>query len=129
MDQHKNQHMKMMAGLDRGGYILRLLLSAVTGFNSILLIKHAGQRNGLWFILILLVGFLLPGAIPFSAMMDSLRAGELHRRWREIVAGGIGAVDCWAIIHRWPEGLEDLSWVSLYIIVSGLAFLGLTRSG
>ena len=114
---------------DRGGYILRLLLSAVTGFNSILLVKHALNHNAVWFLLILLAGFLLPGAIPFAGVMDSLRAGELHRRWRELVAGLIGAVDSWAVLHRWPEGLEDLSWVSLYIIVSGLAFFGLTRSG
>jgi|SRR3972149_2266535 len=113
----------------RGGFILGLFLSAVTGFNAILLFKHATLRNPGWFVLILLGGFLLPGAIPFSSLVESLRAGELHRRWREGVAALIGAVDCLAILSRWPEGLEDLSWVSLYIIFSAMAFLGLTRSG
>ena len=113
----------------RGGFILGLFLSAVTGFNAILLYKHATFRHPGWFVLILLGGFLLPGAIPFSSMIESLRAGELHRRWREAAAALIGAVDCLAILARWPEGLEDLSWVSLYIIFSTMAFLGLARTG
>ncbi len=119
---------KRMGMLDRGGFILGLFLSAVTGFNTVLLYSHAVHRNGWWFFLILVLGFLLPGAMPFASVMDSLRAGEAQRRWREAVAALIGAVDCWAVLSRWPEGLEDLSWVSLYIIVSAMAFLGLTRS-
>ncbi len=114
---------------NRGGCILGLFLSAVTGFNAVLLYKHATIRQPGWFVLILLVGFLLPGAIPFASVMESLRAGEVHRRWREAVAALIGAIDCIAVLTRWPEGLEDLSWVSLYIIFSTMAFLGLTRSG
>lgn len=113
---------------DRGGFLLGLFLSAVTGFNAVLLYHHAVHRNGGWFLLVLLLGFLLPGAIPFASVMDSLRMRELHRRWREVVAFLIGALDCWAILMRWPEGLGDLSWVSLYIITSAMAFLGLARS-
>jgi hypothetical protein len=45
------------------------------------------------------------------------------------VAFLIGAADSFAVLARWPEGLEDLSWVSLYIIFSTMAFLGLARSG
>lgn len=118
----------MMRVFDRGGFILGLFLSAVTGFNAVLLYQHAIHRNGGWFILILFLGFLLPGAIPFANFMNSLRAGELHRQWREGVAALIGAGDCWAILSRWPEGLGELSWVSLYIIASAMAFLGLARS-
>lgn len=114
---------------DRGGFILNLLLSAVTGFNAVLMYKHAAHGNTGWFILILLIGFLLPGALPFANAMEAWRRGEIHRRWREPVACLIGAVDCWAVLNRWPEGLADLSWVSLYIIVSAMAFLGLTRGG
>lgn len=114
---------------DRGGFLLGLFLSAVTGFNAVLLYQHATRGNSWWFVLILLVGFLLPGVIPFASVMDSMWRGELHRRWREAVAAIIGAVDCWAVLTRWPEGLEDLSWVSLYIIASTMAFLGLARSG
>lgn len=114
---------------DRGGFLLSLFLSAVTGFNAVLLVSHALHRNAWWFTLILLVGFLLPGAIPFARLMDSWRAGELKRRWRDLAAGIIGALDSWAVLTRWPEGLDDLSWVSLYIIASAMAFLGLARSG
>jgi hypothetical protein len=114
---------------DRGRLILNLLLSAVTGFNAVLLYKHAMHRNTWWFILILLIGFLLPGAMPFANAMEAMRRGELFRRWREPVACVIGAVDCWAILNQWPDGLTDLSWVSLYIIASAMAFLGLTRGG
>ncbi len=120
---------KQGMGGDRGGFILNLFLSAVTGFNLVLLYKHAVQRNTGWFILILLIGFLLPGAMPFANAMDAVRRGEILRHWREPLACLIGAVDCWAVLTRWPEGLEDLSWVSLYIIASAMAFLGLTRSG
>ena len=113
--------------LDRGGFILNLFLSAVTGFNTVLLYQHAVHRNSGWFILILFIGFLLPGAMPFANAMEALRRGELHRHWREPVACLIGAVDCWAVLNQWPEGLKDLSWVSVYIIFSAMAFLGLTR--
>jgi hypothetical protein len=114
---------------DRGRLILNLLLSAVTGFNAVLLYQHALHRNTGWFILILLIGFLLPGALPFANAVEAMRRGELFHRWREPVACLIGAVDCWAILKQWPDGLDDLSWVSLYIIASAMAFVGLTRSG
>lgn len=120
---------KRAAGTDRGGFLLNLFLAAVTGFNAVLLYKHAMHRHTGWFILILLIGFLLPGALPFANAMEAWRRGEIYRRWREPVACLIGAVDCWAVLNRWPEGLEDLSWISLYIIVSAMAFLGLTRGG
>ncbi len=120
---------RKVAGTDRGGFILNLFLAAVTGFNAVLMYKHVVHRNTGWFILILLIGFLLPGALPFANAMEAIRRGELYRRWREPVACLIGAVDSWAVLTRWPEGLEDLSWVSLYIIVSSMAFLGLTRGG
>ena len=119
---------KKVGMIDRGGFILNLFLSAVTGFNALLLYAHAVQRNGWWFFLLLVLGFLLPGAMPFASVMDSLRAGDARRRWREGVAFVIGAVDSWAVLKQWPEGLDDVSWVSLYIIVSAMAFLGLTRS-
>jgi hypothetical protein len=118
-----------MVQFNRGGFLLSLFLAAVTGFNAILLYHHGMLRHTGWFFLILLGGILLPGAIPFSSMVESLRAGELHRRWREGVAFLIGAADSFAVLARWPEGLEDLSWVSLYIIFSTMAFLGLARSG
>ena len=114
---------------NRGGFLLGLFLSAVTGFNAILLYHHAMLRHTGWLFFIFLGGVLLPGAIPFSGIMESLRAGEVHRRWREAVAFLIGAADSLAVLTRWPEGLEDLSWVSLYIIFSTMAFLGLARSG
>ena len=117
-----------LGGLDRGGFILGLFLAAITGFNAVLLYQHAVRRNGGWFILVLLLGFLLPGAIPFASLMESLRAGTLRRRWREGVAALIGAVDCWAVLMQWPEGLGDLTWVSLYIIASAMAFVGLART-
>jgi hypothetical protein len=112
---------------DRGSFLLSLFLSAVTGFNAVLLYTHAVQRNAGWFVLILLIGFLLPGAIPFARLMESVRAGDWYRHWREPVAFLIGAVDSWAVLRQWPEGLGDLSWVSLYIIASGMAFLAISR--
>ena len=90
--------------------------------------KNAIQHNTWWFALILLFGFLMPGAIPFSGLVEAARTGQVRRGWREAVAVVIGAVDCWAVLMRWPEGLGDLSWVSLYILMSAVAFIGLARS-
>jgi len=112
----------------RAEFLLGLLLAAVTGFNLILLYKNvlAGQLG--WVILIFVVGVLIPGTIPVMNVVWALKKGDLPSRWRDLAAAGIGAMDSLAILAHWPEALEDISWVSVFIIGSLLAFFVLTQT-
>lgn len=107
----------------RAAHLLGLVFCAVTGFNLILLYRHAIEGNWAWFILILLVCVLFPGLVPYFNLVQALREGHLKRRWQEPFAVIIGAVDSIAILSHWPDALVDVSWVSTFLIGTAAAFL------
>lgn len=112
----------------RAEFLLSLLLAAVTGFNLVLLYKNALAGQLGWVILIFVAGVLIPGTIPVKNLVWAIKKGDLPSRWRDLAAAGIGAMDCLAILAHWPEALEDISWVSVFIIGSLLAFFVLTQT-
>lgn len=112
----------------RADFLLGLFLSAVTGFNLVLVYKHAIVGDLGWLVAILILGVLIPGAIPFMNFARAARMGIVYSRWRDLVAAGIGAMDSSAILAHWPKALEDLSWVSIFIIGSVLAFILLAQT-
>lgn len=113
---------------DRPQFILRLFLTAVTGFNVVLAFAQALEGNWGWVLTLVVVGVLVPGVIPFLRLIQSYKERTIPFSWRELVACGIGAVDAVAIITRWSDGLEVTSWVSVFLISSLLAFLLLAES-
>ncbi|MFQ5882495.1 MAG: hypothetical protein ACE5I9_08510 [Candidatus Methylomirabilales bacterium] len=113
---------------DRPQFLLRLFLTAVTGFNIVLASAQALEGNWGWVIILGVVGVLVPGTVPFLRLIQTHKEGMVTLSWRELVAFGIGAVDAVAIITRWSEGLEVTSWVSVFLISSLLAFLLLAES-
>lgn len=112
----------------RADFLLGLFLAAVTGFNLVLVYKHAVAGDLGWFLAILVLGVLIPGTIPFMNFARAAKMGVLPSRWRDLVAAGIGAMDSLAILAHWPKALEDLSWVSIFIIGSILAFILLSQT-
>lgn len=113
---------------DRPQYILRLFLTAVTGFNIVLASAQALEGNWGWVLTLVVVGVLVPGMIPFIRLIQSYKEGIIPLSWRELLAFAIGAIDAMAIITRWSDGLEVTSWVSVFLISSLLAFLLLAES-
>lgn len=113
----------------RADFLFGLGLAAVTGFNLVLAYQNALHGRPGWFVLVLVVGVLIPGTIPFLNLLEAIRAGRFASRWRDVVAGGIGATDAAAILAHWPEAIEDVSWVSMFILGSLLAFIILTQTG
>jgi hypothetical protein len=107
----------------RANHLLGLLFCCVTGFNLVLLYRHALAGNWGWFMLILPVCVLFPGIIPYLNLVQAFREGRLKRWWREPVAILIGGIDSIAILSHWPEALIDVSWISTFIIGSAAAFL------
>jgi hypothetical protein len=113
---------------DRPQFLIRLFLTAVTGFNLVLASAQFFQANWGWGITLLVVGVVVPGMIPFLRLIQGYKEGRIPLSWREALAFGIGAVDAVAIINRWRDGLEVTSWVSVFLISSLLAFLLLAES-
>ncbi|MFQ5848515.1 MAG: hypothetical protein ACE5IQ_12700 [Candidatus Methylomirabilales bacterium] len=113
---------------DRPQFLLRLFLTAVTGFNIILTSAQVLEGNWGWVITLGVVGVLVPGTVPFLRVIQGYKEGRVPLSWRELLAFGIGAVDAVAIITRWSDGLEVVSWVSVFLISSFLAFLLLAES-
>jgi len=113
---------------DRPQFLIRLFLTAVTGFNVVLASAQLVRGNWGWGITLLVVGVLVPGMIPFLRFIQGYKEGRIPLSWREPLAFGIGAVDAVAIINRWRDGLEVTSWVSVFLISSLLAFLLLAES-
>jgi hypothetical protein len=113
---------------DRPQFLIRLFLTAVTGFNLVLAATQLVRGNWGWAITLLVVGVLVPGIIPFMRFIQGYKEGRIPLSWRELLAFGIGAVDAVAIINRWRDGLEVTSWVSVFLISSLLAFLLLAES-
>jgi len=108
---------------DRPQFLIRLFLTAVTGFNVVLASAQLVRGNWGWGITLLVVGVVVPGMIPFLRLTQAYKEGRIPLSWREPLALGIGAVDAVAIINRWRDGLEVTSWVSVFLISSLLAFL------
>ena len=108
---------------DRPQFLIRLFLTAVTGFNVVLASAQLLRGNWGWGITLLVVGVVVPGMIPFLRLTQAYKEGRIPLSWREPLALGIGAVDAVAIINRWRDGLEVTSWVSVFLISSLLAFL------
>lgn len=113
---------------DRPQFLIRLFLTAVTGFNLVLASAQLLRGNWGWGITLVVVGVLVPGIIPFMRFLQGYKGGRIPLSWRELLAFGIGAVDAVAIINRWRDGLEVTSWVSVFLISSLLAFLLLAES-
>ena len=113
---------------DRPQFLIRLFLTAVTGFNVVLASAQLLRGNWGWGITLLVVGVVVPGMIPFLRLIQGYKEGRIPLSWREPLAFGIGAVDAVAIINRWRDGLEVTSWVSIFLISSLLAFLLLAES-
>ncbi len=113
---------------DRPQFLIRLFLTAVTGFNVVLAFAQLLRGNWGWGITLVVVGVLIPGMIPFLRLIQRYKEGRVPLSWREPLAFGIGAVDAVAIINRWRDGLEVTSWVSIFLISSLLAFLLLAES-
>jgi len=113
---------------DRPQFLIRLFLTAVTGFNVVLASAQLLRGNWGWGITLLVVGVVVPGMIPFLRLTQAYKEGRIPLSWREPLALGIGAVDAVAIINRWRDGLEVTSWVSVFLISSLLAFLLLAES-
>ncbi len=113
---------------DRPQFLIRLFLTAVTGFNLVLASAQLLRGNWGWGITLVVVGVLVPGIIPFMRFIQGYKEGRIPLSWRELLAFGIGAVDSVAIINRWRDGLEVTSWVSVFLISSLLAFLLLAES-
>ena len=113
---------------DRPQFLIRLFLTAVTGFNVVLASAQLLRGNWGWGITLLVVGVVVPGMIPFLRLTQAYKEGRIPLSWREPLAFGIGAVDAVAIINRWRDGLEVTSWVSVFLISSLLAFLLLAES-
>lgn len=108
---------------DRPQFLIRLFLTAVTGFNVVLVVTQALTGSWGWVITLGIVGVLVPGTIPFLRLMQRYKEGIVPLSWRELLAFVIGAVDAAAVITRWSDGLEVVSWVSVFLISSLLAFL------
>lgn len=108
---------------DRPQFLIRLFLTAVTGFNVVLVVTQALAGSWGWVITLGIVGVLVPGTIPFLRLMQRYKEGIVPLSWRELLAFVIGAVDAAAVITRWSDGLEVVSWVSVFLISSLLAFL------
>jgi len=113
---------------DRPQFLLRLFLTAVTGFNVVLASAQLLRGNWGWGITLVVVGVVVPGMIPFLRLTQVYKEGRIPLSWREPLAFGIGAVDAVAIINRWNDGLVVTSWVSVFLISSLLAFLLLAES-
>jgi hypothetical protein len=113
---------------DRPQFLLRLFLTAVTGFNVVLASAQFLAGNWIWVITLGVVGIIVPGTIPFLRLIQSYKEGRVPLSFREVLAFGIGAVDSIAIITRWSDGLQITSWVSVFLISSFLAFLLLAES-
>jgi hypothetical protein len=113
---------------DRPQFLLRLFLTAVTGFNVILASAQAMRGNWGWALLLLVVGVAIPGMVPFLRLIQTHKGGMVALSWRDVLAFGIGAVDAFAIITRWSDGLQITSWVSVFLISSLLVFLLLAES-
>jgi hypothetical protein len=108
---------------DRPQFLIRLFLTAVTGFNIVLGTAQALEGNWGWVITLGVVGVVVPGMIPFLRFMQRYKDGIIPLSWRELLAFAIGVVDAVAIIFRWSDGLQVTSWVSIFLISSLLAFL------
>jgi hypothetical protein len=108
---------------DRPQFLIRLFLTAVTGFNIVLGTAQALEGNWGWVITLGVVGVVVPGMIPFLRFMQRYKDGIIPLSWRELLAFAIGIVDAVAIIFRWSDGLQVTSWVSIFLISSLLAFL------
>lgn len=113
---------------DRPQFLIRLFLTAVTGFNLVLASVQLVRGNWGWAITLAVVGVLVPGMIPFLRFIQGYKEGKIPMSWREPLAFGIGAVDAVAIINRWNDGLVVTSWVSVFLISSLLAFLLLAEN-
>lgn len=113
---------------DRPQFLLRLFLTAVTGFNVVLASGQAMKGNWGWVLVLVVVGVVIPGTVPFLRLIQPHKGGMVALSWRDVLAFGIGAVDALAIITRWSDGLEITSWVSVFLISSLLVFLLLAES-
>jgi hypothetical protein len=107
----------------RADRLLALVFCGVTGFNAVLLYHHAVEGTWGWLIILLVVGVVFPGLIPYAHVIQALRRGRLRERWREAAAASIGAIDSMAILTHWPDALIDVSWVSAFIIGTLAAFV------
>lgn len=122
MDQREKKQVVRLEE-DRPQFLIRLFLTAVTGFNLVLATAQAFAGNWGWVTTLGVVGVLVPGMIPFLRLMQHYKEGIIPLSWRELLAFAIGAVDAVAIITRWSDGLEVTSWVSVFLISSLLAFM------
>ncbi|MFQ5656729.1 MAG: hypothetical protein ACE5G5_04255 [Candidatus Methylomirabilales bacterium] len=125
---HKETKATVRLEEDRPQFLLRLFLTAVTGFNVVLTSAQGLEGNWGWVIILGVVGVAIPGTVPFLRIIQTYKQGRVPFSWRELLAFGIGAVDAVAIITRWYEGLQVTSWVSVFLISSFMAFLLLAES-
>lgn len=126
--EHKETKGTVRLEEDRPQFLLRLFLTAVTGFNVVLASAQGLEGNWGWVIVLGLVGVGIPGTVPFLRIIQTYKQGRVPFSWRELLAFGIGAADAVAIITRWSDGLQVTSWVSVFLISSFLAFLLLAES-
>lgn len=122
------QHWSQQDERVRADHLLGLVFCSVTGFNLVLLYRHATEGNWGWFTLIFFVCVLFPALVPYFNLIRAFREGGLKRRWQEPFAMAIGALDSIAILSHWPDALIDVSWVSAFIIGTAAAFLLVVRS-
>jgi len=125
---HKEVKTSVRVEEDRPQFLLRLFLTAVTGFNVVLASAQAMKGNWGWVLVLVVVGVVIPGTVPFLRLIHTRTGGMVALSWRDVLAFGIGAVDAIAIITRWSDGLQITSWVSVFLISSFLVFLLLAES-
>ena len=113
---------------ERADFLVGLVLAGMVGFNLTLAYANLARGRLGWGLVLLLFGVLIPGVIPFLNVVEAFKTGYLPSRWRDLVAAGIGALNCLAILAHWPGGLRDLSWVTIFIIMNVLAFILMSRT-
>ncbi|MBI3990348.1 MAG: hypothetical protein HY347_12125 [candidate division NC10 bacterium] len=113
---------------ERADFLVGLVLAGVVGFNLTLAYANLAHGRLGWGLVLFVFGVLIPGAILFLNVVDAFKKGDLSSRWRDLVAAGIGALNCLAILAHWSDGLRDLSWVTIFIILNVLAFILMSRT-
>src|SRR3972149_1845546 len=67
---------------DRPQFLLRLFLTAVTGFNLVLAFAQLYEANWIWVITLGVMGVAVPGMIPFLRLIQTYKEGRIPLSWR-----------------------------------------------
>ena len=86
---HKEVKASVRVEEDRPQFLLRLFLTAVTGFNVVLASGQAMKGNWGWVLLLVVVGVVIPGTVPFLRLIQTHKGGIVALSWRECEAGNI----------------------------------------